>query len=821
MKLLISVILIFALPLPILAQQGVGDLVFCIDASSSMRLPLVTTLDPENPASNCASMLLPIYDPSTRYQKMRLAIDPTINALAALYSTPQLEFSPAWFASVHFPHGTAAAFMTTNNRSLDDAAGNPFTLMLNTLNTVIQPNIVCSSYGTPLGTALNQVYTILTAHDNDDPGDGDTINENQVVILLSDGESTESPDPLSSSTFWTHPGNHQYYQRVYAIGIGDDDNHYEYLNTIATETGGSFFGWWENQTSVYGIYGSAAPGTSFNSGLSLWSLEFDKQIFKDFVHYHATTDPPGIIQPNEVIDQPFQVTPLDSSLIIAAKWAKRGGDSLVVSLILPSGTEVRPDSQSVTKNFLVAKGSYYIYFILQPQIVTSNLGQWRLRLNGQLLSQPTDYVYSIFTRSPLTVETGFPRMSFATGDILNGWIRTTYPGGSVQIDSATAYVLAPQNWIGNWNAAPAQRLTQNEMLLLQNYPWPNDVSVLERMRILRRARGLEFPRLYQRARTVVRLFDDGLHLDGAPNDGVYNNALMQLKTPGLYEVLYSIHGKTSAGRSFQRELYFHKFVSLAADTEKTTMEFGEVSRRRNTVTADVTVTVRDQYGNVALPGHGDTVKINAGHAVAVNQIQDQLYGTYTQRFRYDENLGRPKIGLQYGSLKFPPRKMIFTRFDFIPILDLLIDTRRIFFDKALPFEDAQGFEASIGRYLTGRLRLEGAFEIAKVEDGGMDTGTFMDTGLSLTYDLIKSQNFAPYLRFGGSYLKFKDLTTNDDGGALTFGAGIKFMLWRPIGISIEGTDDLAFGLYGENTTHNLQIRFGFSGNFSKRVKVEY
>ena len=50
----------------------------------------------------------------------------------------------------------------------------------------------------------------------------------------------------------------------------------------------------------------------------------------------------------------------------------------------------------------------------------------------------------------------------------------------------------------------------------------------------------------------LTLFDDGLHNDGAPNDGVYATVLGNVQQAGTYSVFYRANGMDSQGQALQR-----------------------------------------------------------------------------------------------------------------------------------------------------------------------------------------------------------------------------------------------------------------------------
>lgn len=817
------------------AFSQVGDLVFCFDVSGSMRFPLVLA---GGAAGTCADML-PLSDTTIRYQNMFDALLPTLNFLNNWYGAPAdatMRTASAQIGCVHFPEANTADHHISLNRALNAMAGNPFPSMISTYFPYTLVGAVetfnpaglgitvgCSAYGTPLGPALQHVLDdVLIPNDNPAPLNSD----NQVVILVSDGEPNYGTDPNDLLTpFWTQPGNAQNktYRKVFAVGIGDDDHHYQYLNTLATNTGGQFYGWWKNQGD--GIYGPLPAGTlsaatSFSSGGSLWSNHFEYPIFRSLLHYRTMIDPIDFAGPNATNRHPFQLTPLDTSVIITAKWPKRPTSQLKISLLSPNGVEIKPDSAYDREKISITAGSYYIYFLLSNKLIRENYGNWQIRVRGDR-TLSTFYNYSIFTRADLEVESHLERMNFNTGDILNGPIRVRYNGEPVALDSARAYIVPPVTWLGNWLADEKQSLSAEQLRFLRRDNWMPDVSLIERKRILLNAQQLAFQRQYADSRLSVTLADDGNHLDGFGNDGVYNNAFLRLTTPGVHEILYSIYGKTAAGHAFRRELYFQKFVGVAVDTGASIVEFRELERGNKLVTAEMTMNFRDKNQNAVLPQNRNLIKIDFGHAESVNGIQDLVNGTYTQKFQYDRNKGRPQIGLAYETAVFPAKRILFTKDVWRHRYDLLMSAGTIAFDSKIALHNSRGASGALGIYLNERLRLESAVGISVVKDLLATEGILIDAGLGLTYDLLKNKRTTPFILGGGKYLKSFSLSTNDESVALAYGAGVKLSLRGPLGFFIEGTDIVASGFFDGAVTHNRQIRAGVIITAARKTPVTY
>lgn len=843
-------IIFLLLILPFAAySQGIGDLVFCFDISGSMRFPLIpgTTTGcsyiPPTGTSGTCSGLHPMSDPCIRYQKMLLAIRPTLQFLNTWYpqdlsgTAYDLFNSTARIAAVHFPDkNNNQPFAIPVNRQLK-GSGNPFGQItykyfpldgadkLDTGQLLSNGiDVDCCQHGTPLGTALQAVLDqTLKPYD-----DHSATSDSQAVILISDGQPNRPPDPNDLlNSFWTQPGHadNPSYRRVYAIGIGDDDNHYEYLQILTKNTGGDFYGWWEGQTGA--IYGPSAsttfdPSKPFGSGNFLWTNYLEKALFRVFLNYREMIDPVDSISSKGTNYNFYMVSPLDSSLIVTVKWQAIPQLQLDIKLQLPGGMELTTDTLSMPEGYFFTKGNYYAYFMVDKNLVNGKYDDWKIVVQADSLEKPVYYNWAVYSKSGLELESSIPQMEFSTDDMLTGALRINKQGYDVTIDSVNVYILQPQNWLGNWLADDDYQLSANELTFIRDKRWVEDLSLIDRKRMLLSSKqDVNYNRAYDLKRIKVALYDDGNHLDNLPNDGVYNNEFLRPTMPGIYEILYSVDGKTASGHTFHRELYFHKFVSLAVDTANSILEFKELKTIGDTTIAEVSMTFRDKHNNVALPENSKLITLDYDHAKAITAIDDQLNGNFIQQFKYYRRLGRPQVGLLYRNVIFPKKHILFTRVEHIPRFDIAIGYNTILFDDNIQLYDVDGVNASIGGYLKNRTKYGIAIGMAKLQDQSNKSGILLDADIGISYAFINKRLWKSSFSTKAKFLKTYKLTNNKQKPAFSFGTAIKFYKLLPLGIELEINDIVTSNFNSNGEAHNWQLRLNFSYNFMKKIKVLY
>ena len=122
-----------------------------------------------------------------------------------------------------------------------------------------------------------------------------------------------------------------------------------------------------------------------------------------------------------------------------------------------------------------------------------------------------------------------------------------------------------------------------------------------------------------------RLFDDGMHKDGEPNDGIYANVFEATKIPGSYGFRVIASG-ISAGRvQSTRESSFSVYCGVLPDPRHSEIEISRTGRS----SFKLRVAPRDAAGHLIGPGHTIQGVLTTPDQRLPIQFTDGLDGSYT------------------------------------------------------------------------------------------------------------------------------------------------------------------------------------------------
>lgn len=825
-------------------SQDIGDIVICIDASGSMRFPFPTVTPPSYTCSGLPSVTLA----NSRYEVFHSSIDPSLSALVSKVIGPLPALSDGHLAVVRFPIRPSMSGTTpcgswpsiseqlppsTIYDVSTSVVPNPFAEIIDLLDeshdTDVTQNmhIDCNPNGTPIGDALNLSKSILGGIS----GAGGAGDE-QAILLITDGENNRDPYlgfsmtgsglSVSSTTSdpclsWVHDGTSAI--RIDAIGIGDETgSKYEELFAL-TQAGvgnGHFY-------AFIGISSTPLPAgaTSSNASAIWWDTAatplggaapadlkqaLDK-LFQGYLHYAPIIDPNGILPAYESIVDSLFVTSLDKSLCFPFHWFPyRGLFHPSIRIILEDGTIISTDSSKQDNAYKIVRGNDYVYFFAEEPFVQKHYGKWRFQIDGSMLPIATPYSYSIFTQSDLKITTNFDRLGFKTGDKFSGLFQIVKNESKISGVVGKASISAPTEWVGNWNSM--NKLNPQELEKVKRDDWADDMALLSRKRIvLERERGLAFA---QGIRTVPNL---PLSTSGRTHNFRFDE---EISKPGLYELTFEFTGMDSLGRPFKRQIFFHKYVSINVDTtwKHSQIQFDKVSQDGNFVTADVKVTFQDRFGNVALPDLGSKIAINVVAAdgdTLSGELVDDVDGSYIKRVSYDKSKGDPTVFVKFRDLAFAERKLVPTENDGDAGVRLTTFAGYFYFDNDLPVKDNVVYGVRASKAINATLTLAAELGISPTQDTSpsSETGTVAHANLNAYYHLNK-KGLRNFLTFGAGVMRFQGFTTEATGAAINFGYGIKFGLLRGLDLRLEARDFVAFNLYGQKVSHNLQTVMGLT-----------
>ncbi len=796
------------------------DFVICIDASGSMRFPFKPT---SSTAGTCGpgvpgDMALITPDPGgvhpagTRYEKAYTALNQISQSFLSLMAQ-QAAFSGV--RVVRFPavgSATAHVFPATTCK-------NPVVSGASCVDIFdqIEDNITIEcAHGTPLIQGLSASNSLLTAGCL--PGASGNIPagtvQNKMILLLCDGQPTDGLNVTDAAINSTLQSNVCNTVKINAIGIGNYTtyDYYAILNKLATRRGGAFFGYLPTDKLNTAMW----PGINFDplttpmGGKENILIQLELQ-FANTLGYALIVDPAGALTPGESREFPVTITALDTSLIFAIHWQPEARERMAAKIILPNGTEITENAPDLAGNYAIGRAPGTVYFLFLPAFIKQLHGNWRLQLQASNENRaPVIYNYSVYTRSQLNPNTKFAASNFGTGDFFNGKTAVQLQDSLMKNTTMTVSYIAPQNWRGNWNAK--QKLSDKELEIIrqglptaqgQILPWATDTPWIDRKQLyLQKFRKKDFTELFDRNLSTRSLFDDGSHEDERAGDGIFNSKFLELRTPGLYQVLYRLSGTTPDGIPFNRELFFHSYVevNVQGNWNDSKIEFERLPPLDNQAAARVRISFQDQYANVPLPGQAAITQISPERGFVRGELVDRLDGSYTQDVIYDPKLGEPNITVRYGEVTFPPRKIVF-----MPEWKFAPGFGRLLIDKDLAFSNPNVYGLGFERYLTNRCALEAGLGFGHAQDGLGDKGTISFANLGLKYILFERGRLTPFLCAGASYLRFEGFTSDDRAPAVNLGGGLNLRIARSIALQGEARNLLAFNLYSEELTHNLYL----------------
>jgi len=330
----------------------------------------------------------------------------------------------------------------------------------------------------------------------------------KVAILLTDGQHNTGPigDAIK-----------QYAQRgirLYTIALtGDADE--ALLRSYAEQTGGRYL--------------KAPTAAQLDQ---IW-----REIIGAAIGERSILTASFSMKQGDIREQPIPVDSTQEVLVAGIIWS---GSNVKLTLIRPDGSAVDPNTDTTVE---YNRGSdFEIYRVHSPAA-----GQWTARIEAiEAPDTGTQVKLTVATTTPLVAE-AFP-------------LKTTYFTGE-------AIVVAVSLFEGDQPVIGAQV----EAKITKPGGKISRTRKLSDAKVERDAQGriakLEINVLNRQAGTfdeILPLFDDGLHNDGAANDGVYANIYKATTNEGTYIFNITATGTDSKGFPFRRELIVTADVSGTA-----------------------------------------------------------------------------------------------------------------------------------------------------------------------------------------------------------------------------------------------------------------
>ncbi|MCP5051599.1 MAG: hypothetical protein GY940_30810, partial [bacterium] len=242
---------------------------------------------------------------------------------------------------------------------------------------------------------------------------------------------------------------------------------------------------------------------------------------------------------------------------------------------------------------------------------------------------PEDVNLVSFVQSQLKMAANFTGSTYGSGDPVT--IRAKLSQGGTAIKGANVYVdgTLPLKSVGNvlslTQLTASQRASMQKRLRQQPDLTPKAAKLLT---LLETPGKKLFPRKKEKG---LRLYDDGLHHDLAPNDGVYANTFTWTETPGTYSFLVTAECNSLGGYRAIRQRHASLYDKVAIDGGKSIASidyynYPDISKGKRAY--QLTLTPKDRFGNYLGPGFSRLIKLGATMG-QFNPVKDNNDGTYS------------------------------------------------------------------------------------------------------------------------------------------------------------------------------------------------
>lgn len=336
-------------------------------------------------------------------------------------------------------------------------------------------------------------------------------NHPHAMLLLSDG--MENAPPYVADILPTIPAKTD----IYTIGLGLDVDPTQ-LQNIANETGG--------------LYRSAPSSADLQ--------EIYLRIQGQIKGQQTTSSFTGTIAQGQTAQHS---TILDALTTLATFSMTFQGSDVDLELVTPNGTIINPQVALADPNITYLEGGTLdSYTITQPQP-----GTWTLRIIGVDVPVPENYFAIVQVNSTLKMLTAFDKPKYEAGEPILISASLQANGLAIPNATVTANVDAPTTSMLAFRQARAAYLNA-----LENAGSAAAES-FSRNGVKEEASFASEPGAALLASSALNLFDDGLHGDGAANDGVYANYFTNTIKDGSYTFSVQASGIATPGGAFARE----------------------------------------------------------------------------------------------------------------------------------------------------------------------------------------------------------------------------------------------------------------------------
>lgn len=514
----------------------------------------------------------------------------------------------------------------------------PLSIINSTTNASAQIEIdnLIANGGTPMAKGLLTAKDMLT-----NPA------ENKTIVFLTDGYHNCPSNVPGYYAHWSdRPGVQSYFTmlaqdlieksiKVYTIGYGSaKEVDHALLENISTETGAGGVN--------VGYYNAT------NMPLNDLKPAF-KLIFTDAMNLSAPEDPLGTIKRGEIKTHDVDITEFDDKISFSLSWsgtliteeylyythlpAYKLQPPLQLELITPLGEVINSTVAQENYDITHVPGETYQIYYVKGNYLKGRVGKWKVSVTAPNLAPEieAEYHYGVIMESSLKLVPSFDKVRYGTGDsiILNA--KLTENGKPLIGSRVTAYIQMPDEGLGNWYAE--NKVTAEQLKKIPYTKSNESLTNIYRKSLALKNMGILFPT--SKTESLLELYDDGTHGDENANDGIYSNSFADTTKEGIYTFTFTATGKTTNGNPFRREKAIQKYVAVDVKSDKIEIDvkFDEVVEKELRAYYKVTVIPKDVFGNYLGPGYAGAISLTPSKGEFVDDIKDNLDGTYTVTLR--------------------------------------------------------------------------------------------------------------------------------------------------------------------------------------------
>ena len=349
----------------------------------------------------------------------------------------------------------------------------------------------------------------------------------------------------------------------------------------------------------------------------------DEMIFRKYfiemlcsaVYWDVAVDPIFILAAQEIDSVAVPVTALDNEVMFTAYWTG-GVSSLEFNLKAPNGTIYTSNSSHYTGQ---ERYSIY-YFDLSEMKLEDRAGIWWMKVKSLSANEQVRVSASAFVRSPVKIRSYFTESVLAVSEpsVLKTCLRDN--GQPIKNAEVMAYCTSPIQSYGN------------TMYQYRNTIAPLNISKIKgdllmpaeiKTQFLIKKFGKKFMPVKSER---IKLFDDGMHEDGAADDGIYA-CEYRPQVPGIHGFHIVAAGKTEIG-TFTREWTELMHCEIDVSKYHSHIECKLINETPDFNEYLMVVIPKDKFNNYLGPGHdigvsisglkgGEYIKLNDKNAAGI------------------------------------------------------------------------------------------------------------------------------------------------------------------------------------------------------------